>query len=238
MPKRPRNHVDGVLLVDKPADWTSFDVVNCVRRHFDLDKVGHCGTLDPFATGLLVILLGKATRLQDALMAKDKVYTGTLKLGVETDTEDLTGNIIAEAPLPAEITEAQLQAIADSFLGDGEQIPPMHSAIKIDGKPLYKLAHKGETIERKPRPVRIDKFQLTAFRLPEADFEVHCSKGTYIRTLGADFGRRVGCGAHLTALRRQASGSHRVDQALALETLRGWTLEQLSTYLSDHAAEL
>ncbi len=230
MAKRPTNHLDGILLVDKPTEWTSFDVVNSVRRTFQLDKVGHCGTLDPFATGLLVLLLGKATRLQDRLMAADKRYTGTLRLGVETDSEDLTGAVIAEHAVPT-ATEAELQAAADGFLGEGEQVPPMHSAIKVDGRPLYKLAHRGLAIERKARPVRIDAFRLTAFRLPEIDFEVRCSKGTYIRTLAADFGRRLGCGAHLRALRREASGDHLVKDAVALETLRGWTLAELAAHL-------
>ncbi len=230
MAKRPTNHLDGILLVDKPADWTSFDVVNCVRRTFQLDKVGHCGTLDPFATGLLVILLGKATRLQDALMAQDKRYTGTMLLGVETDSADLTGEVVATHELPA-LDAPRFQAVADGFLGDGEQVPPMHSAIKVDGRPLYKLAHRGVSIERTPRPVRIDAFRLTEFRLPEIDFEVRCSKGTYIRTLAADFGTRLGCGAHLTALRREASGTHEVKAAVQLETLRGWTLAELAAHL-------
>lgn len=231
MAQREYNHVDGILLVDKPAEWSSFDVVNCVRRHFNLKKVGHCGTLDPFATGLLVLLLGKATRLQDSLMAESKVYTGTLKLGVETDSQDLTGSVTAEKPVPS-LDAAQLQEYADGFLGDSVQIPPMHSAIKINGQPLYKLARKGREVERQGRPITITRFAITACRLPEVDFEVHCSKGTYIRTLGADLGERIGCGAHLTALRREASGDHRVGDGWDIESIRKWSLEELMAHIT------
>ena len=229
---RPKvcNHIDGILLVDKPADWTSFDVVNFVRRRFLLDKTGHCGTLDPFATGLLVILLGKATRLQDALMAQSKIYTGTIRLGEETDSGDLTGAPTARHEVPA-FTLEQLQQAADTFLGDILQVPPMHSAIKINGKPLYKLAHQGREVERPPRPVHIDRFALSNLRLPEVDFEVHCSKGTYIRTLGVDLGAKLGCGAHLTALRRIASGDHRVENAVRMEELKSWELPELVAHV-------
>ncbi len=225
-----RNKIDGILLVDKPVDWTSFDVVNCIRRHFNLDKTGHCGTLDPFATGLLVILLGKATKLQDALMAKEKCYTGTMMLGVRTDSQDLTGEVTSRNDVPS-FAEGELQSIANSFLGDIMQIPPMHSAIKVDGKPLYKLAHKGKEIERAPRPVHITRFDLTSLRMPEIDFLVECSKGTYIRTLASDFGDKAGCGAHLTALRRISSGSHNVADAYTIDVIRSWDLEQLQAHL-------
>ncbi|MBO7741708.1 MAG: tRNA pseudouridine(55) synthase TruB [Victivallales bacterium] len=231
MAQREYNHVDGILLVDKPADWSSFDVVNCVRRTFNLKKVGHCGTLDPFATGLLVLLLGKATRLQDSLMAESKVYTGTLMLGVETDSQDLTGTVTAQNPVP-QLDAAALQAHADGFLGESLQIPPMHSAIKINGQPLYKLARKGREVERQGRPITITRFQLTAFNLPCVDFEIHCSKGTYIRTLGADLGTRIGCGAHLTALRREASGSHSVKDGYDIETVRKWSLDELKAHVT------
>lgn len=226
MAKREYNHINGILRVDKPADWTSFDVVNLIRRHFQLDKTGHCGTLDPFATGLLVVLLGKATRLQDQLMAQDKCYTGTIRLGQQTTTEDLTGEITETADLPP-YTLQELQEVANSFLGDIEQLPPMHSAIKINGQPLYKLARKGQEVERKTRPVHIAKFELSNLRLPDVDFTVECSKGTYIRTLGADLGRKLGCGAHLTALRRQRSGDHVVDGAPTIEQIKAWDLDEL-----------
>ncbi len=226
MPKREYNHINGILRVDKPADWTSFDVVNLIRRHFQLDKTGHCGTLDPFATGLLVVLLGKATRLQDQLMAQEKCYTGTIRLGQQTTTEDLTGDITETKELPP-YTLQELQETANTFLGDIEQLPPMHSAIKINGQPLYKLARKGQEVERKPRPVHIAKFELSNLRLPDVDFTVECSKGTYIRTLGADLGHKLGCGAHLIALRRQRSGDHVVDGAPTIEQIKAWDLEEL-----------
>ena len=230
MNRSAANHLDGILLVDKPADWTSFDVVHFVQRHFRLDKTGHCGTLDPFATGLLVILLGKATRLQDSLMSQHKIYTGTLRLGEETDSGDLTGNPTTRREVP-ELSLAQLQQAADTFLGDILQTPPMHSAIKINGQPLYKLARKGREIERPARPVHIERFELRNLRLPDVDFEVHCSKGTYIRTLGVDLGTKVGCGAHLTALRRIASGQHRVENAVTVDQLKSWDLAALAAQI-------
>ena len=232
MNRKDANHVDGILLVDKPADWTSFDVVNLIRRQFHLDKTGHCGTLDPFATGLLVVLLGKATRLQDTLMAQEKTYCGTLRLGEETETEDLTGKVVRTAPLPESLTLEGLQALADSFLGEGLQRPPMHSAIKVNGQPLYKLARKGQVVERPPRPVSIHAFRLENFRPPEVDFVVECSKGTYIRTLGADLARKAGCGGHLRALRRLRSGDHEVKDAFPVEEIRTWDLEALQGHLS------
>lgn len=228
--KKERNHIDGILLVDKPADWTSFDVVNCIRRRFNLDKTGHCGTLDPFATGLLVILLGKATKLQDALMARQKRYTGTMMLGVRTDSQDLTGQPVSQCDVPF-LTLQSLQSMANAFLGDIMQIPPMHSAIKVDGRPLYKLARRGQEVDRQPRPVHISRFDITACNLPLADFTVECSKGTYIRTLAADLGEKAGCGAHLTALRRISSGSHDVADAYQLDQVRSWDLEALRTHL-------
>ena len=232
--KEPRvyNQADGLLLVDKPADWTSFDVVNFVRRRFNLKKTGHCGTLDPFATGLLMVLCGKATSLQDELMGQDKVYTGTMCLGTTTDSQDCTGQVTSTSPVP-EYTREALQTAAQAFVGEIMQVPPMHSAIKIDGKPLYKLAHQGKEIERTARPIRIDAFEITEVRLPYAEFLVRCSKGTYIRTLAADLGTALGCGAYLTALRRQASGSHDVKDAVTLEELKNWEVEELKLHLRE-----
>jgi len=232
--KEPRvyNQADGLLLVDKPADWTSFDVVNFVRRRFNLKKTGHCGTLDPFATGLLMVLCGKATSLQDELMGQDKVYTGTMCLGTTTDSQDCTGQVTSTAPVP-DFTQEQLQAAAQKFLGEIQQVPPMHSAIKIDGKPLYKLARQGKEIERAARTIRIDAFDITAVRLPQVDFLVRCSKGTYIRTLAADLGDALGCGAYLTALRRQSSGSHDVKDAVSLDDLKTWEVEELRPHLRE-----
>ena len=232
MSQKVCNHIDGILLIDKPQDWTSHDVVNCVRRRFNLDKTGHCGTLDPFATGLLVLLLGKATKLQDQLMGQDKTYAGTIRFGIETDSEDRTGNIIANADTGA-LSEEGIRTAALQFIGAQTQIPPMVSALKVGGKPLYKLARQGKTIERAPRQIHIHSFDLQDIRLDcaEADFVVRCSKGTYIRTLAADLGRALGCGAHLQELRRLQSGNLHVDQACNMDDVKSWELPELTEHL-------
>ena len=225
MPRRTMNEIDGLLLVDKPIDWTSHDVVNCIRSRFNLSKTGHCGTLDPIATGLLVLLLGHATKLQDRLMSEDKVYTGTMRLGVETDSEDRTGVVTATADASG-VTPEQVRTIAARFLGPQQQTPPMVSAIKKDGKPLYKLARKGEVIERESRPIVIHALELSRIALPDVDFRVHCSKGTYIRTLCADMGRALGCGAHMLELRRESSGSFQVADAVNMDAIKSWELPE------------
>jgi len=219
------NEIDGLLLVDKPMDWTSHDVVNCIRSRFNLSKTGHCGTLDPIATGLLVLLLGHATKLQDRLMSEDKVYTGTMRLGVETDSEDRTGAATATADASG-VTPEQVRTIAARFLGPQRQTPPMVSAIKKDGKPLYKLARKGEVIERESRPIVIHALELSRIALPDVDFRVHCSKGTYIRTLCGDMGRALGCGAHMLELRRESSGSFQVADAVNMDAIKSWELPE------------
>lgn len=230
MARPPLNQIDGILLVDKAPDWTSHDVVNCVRRRFNLSKTGHCGTLDPLATGLLVLLLGKATKWQDRLMSEDKVYAGTLCLGVETDSEDRTGKVTATAD-PSAVTEELLRAAAGRFLGEQLQTPPMVSALKKNGRPLYELARQGKVIEREPRRVCISRFDFTRMALPQADFLVHCSKGTYIRTLCADLGRILGCGAHMSELRRLRSGVFQVENAASLEAVKTWTLDDLLVHV-------
>lgn len=222
--------LDGMLLADKPVDWTSHDVVNCIKRRFHLAKVGHCGTLDPFATGLLIILFGRACKCQDTFMGQDKVYSGTIRLGVETDSGDRTGVVMAEADCSS-LEAAAVTAAMRSFLGAGMQIPPMTSAIKVDGQPLYKLARQGREIERAPRPVVIHAFALTGWRLPEVDFEVTCSKGTYVRTLAADLGRLLGCGGHLQELRRLRSGTRSVADAWPLEAIKSWEQEDLLAHM-------
>ena len=194
---------DGVLLVDKPAGLTSHDVVDYIRRQFGFKKVGHCGTLDPAATGLLVIVLERATKLQDRLMAADKTYEGTMRLGIATDSQDADGAILAEKPVPP-LTGAELETVIAKFRGDIQQIPPMVSAKKIGGQPLYKLARKGQTIEREPRPVHIFDFRVLKLDMPSVEFRVTCTKGTYVRTLCYDIGEQLGCGAHLAALFRSA----------------------------------
>jgi tRNA pseudouridine55 synthase len=211
----------GLILVDKPQDWTSHDVVNFVRRRFAISKVGHCGTLDPIATGLLVLLLGRATRLSSRLLSQDKVYSGVLCLGVETHTQDRAGEVTATAD-PGGVTPEAVRAAAARFVGPIMQVPPMVSALKVDGQRLYKLARRGEEVEREPRPVQIHRFDIDAVEIPMVRFTVHCSKGTYIRTLCADVGRDLGCGAHMYDLRRLRSGSFRIEDAHTIEAIKTW----------------
>lgn len=203
--------VNGVLLVDKGQDMTSHDVVAVARRCLNMKKIGHCGTLDPMATGMLILVLGSATRIQDLLMSEDKEYTGTLKLGVTTSTQDAEGEIVTEAPVPAEMTQGQVSEAFDALRGDFYQTPPMVSAVKINGVPLYKLARKGQEVEREPRFVRVYDYEITRFAVPEVDFRVVCSKGFYVRTYAHDIGQKLGCGAHLSALRRTRSGHFKLQ---------------------------
>ena len=204
---------DGLLLVDKPAGMTSHDVVNAVRSMFRIKKVGHGGTIDPSATGLLVILLGRATKLSERIMGGDKEYEGVLRLGASTTTQDADGEIVAQAD-PSGVTEEALRAAIASLTGDIYQVPPMVSALKKDGVPLYKLARQGVSVERKPRLVHIYSFNLDAFGIPDSRISVKCSKGTYVRTLCHDVGEKLGCGAHLASLRRTGSGKFRVEDAM------------------------
>jgi tRNA pseudouridine55 synthase len=218
--------VDGLLLVDKPEGCTSHDVVDAVRRHFQIKKVGHGGTLDPMATGLLVLLLGKATRLFDQVTGDRKVYEGVMKLGVTTDSHDRDGKVLCERD-PSAVTEAALQAEMAKWRGEVKQVPPMVSALKKNGKKLYELARQGKTIEREPRAVTIHLLELLEFNPPLARIRMDCSKGTYVRTLAHDIGEGLGCGAHLIELRRTASGPLRIEDAHTLSTIVDWTPEQL-----------
>jgi len=219
--------LEGLLLVDKPPGLTSHDVVDRVRRHFGIAKVGHGGTLDPMATGLLVLLLGRGTKLSDRLLNSDKVYEGVLFLGVMTDSEDVEGRILEEKDAST-VTAEQVEAEMRKRLGDQMQTPPMISAIKVDGVPLYKLARKGRNVERRPRLIHVSDFRLLDFAPPKASFRLACSKGTYVRTLCADIGRSLGCGAHLHALRRVQAGKLHLDAATPLDHLLEFTREQLS----------
>ncbi|MBR1966361.1 MAG: tRNA pseudouridine(55) synthase TruB [Lentisphaeria bacterium] len=219
----PPFNMDGVLLVDKAPDWTSFDVVNFLKNRFNIPKIGHCGTLDPAATGLLVIVCGKFTRLSGMLSADSKVYETRLLLGVKTDTDDMEGKIIEERPTD-NLDKLTVEKAIYSFVGDSMQIPPMVSAIKKDGKKLYELARKGIEIEREPRPIHISKIDIHSVDLPEAHFTVHCSKGTYIRSLCADIGTKLGNVGTLKELRRTASGKFSIEDAITLEKLK--TMEQ------------
>jgi tRNA pseudouridine55 synthase len=198
--------ISGVLLVDKGQDMTSHDVVAVARRCLNMKKIGHCGTLDPMATGMLILVLGNGTRLSELLMSEDKEYVGTLTLGKTTNTQDAEGETVLERPLPADLTLDQVKAAFDSLRGDFYQTPPMVSAVKINGVPLYKLARKGQEVEREPRFVRVYDYEITRFEPPEVDFRVVCSKGFYVRTYANDIGEKLGCGAHLSALRRTRSG--------------------------------
>jgi len=184
---------------------TSHDVVAVARRCLNTKKIGHCGTLDPMATGMLILVIGSGTKLQDLLMSEDKEYIGSLRLGATTSTQDREGEILEEKPVPA-LTEEQIREAFDMYRGDFYQMPPMVSAIKIDGVPLYKLARQGKEVERKPRFVRVYDYQINKVAVPDMDFRVVCSKGFYVRTYAHDIGQKLGCGAHLTALRRSRSG--------------------------------
>lgn len=198
--------VNGVLLVDKDPDMTSHDVVAVARRCLGIKKIGHCGTLDPMATGMLILVVGNATRIQDLLMSEDKEYLGTARLGASTSTQDREGEILEEKAVP-DFTREQIVATFDTLKGDFYQMPPMVSAIKKDGVPLYKLARQGKVVERDPRLVHVFDYEISRFELPEIDFRVVCSKGFYVRTYAHDIGQQLGCGAHLSALRRTRSGS-------------------------------
>lgn len=229
--KRKGLELDGILLVDKPSDWTSHDVVNFVRNRYRLAKVGHGGTLDPMATGLLVLLLGKATKCSDAVMAGEKIYEGTLTLGTTTDTQDKEGEILETRPLPPGLTRQQFEALLPEFTGGILQTPPMVSALKKDGVPLYKLAREGKTVEREPRPVSIHQIDLLEWNPPLIGIRVRCGKGTYVRTLAHDLGEKVGCGAHLSSLRRTGSGIFSVADSVTVDTLRELDLEAMTTRL-------
>ncbi len=209
---------DGVLLVDKADGMTSHDVVALVRRRLQIKKVGHCGTLDPIATGLLLLTLGRGTKIQDLLMSEDKEYAGTLTLGAVTDTQDRAGQITEEKPVP-ELDSEMVRAAFDKFRGDFYQMPPMVSAIKQGGVPLYKLARQGKVVEREPRLVHVYSYRVDRIESPEIDFTVNCSKGFYVRTYAHDIGESLGCGAHLKNLRRTRSGRFLVEGAITVQEI-------------------
>lgn len=218
--------LDGALLVDKPAGCTSHDVVDRIRRKFGIKKVGHCGTLDPNATGLLIIVLGRGTKLSEKLMSDDKVYEGDIKFGEATDSYDIDGVVTSTSPVPP-LTLEQLNEAAAAFIGDLQQIPPMVSAKKQGGVPLYKLARKGIEVVREPRLVHIYNYRFTAYTEPVAKFRVACTKGTYVRSLAHDLGAKLGCGAHLATLRRVTSGKWDVADALTLDAILALPLGEL-----------
>ena len=218
--------LDGAILVDKPVGPTSHDVVDAIRRRFQIKKVGHCGTLDPNATGLLIIVLGRGTKLSERLMSDDKVYEGTIKFGESTDSYDADGELTASLPVPA-LTLEQLNEEAAKFIGDQMQMPPMVSAIKKNGVPLYKLARKGIEVEREPRLIHIYNYRFTEYAEPLGRFRVACTKGTYVRSLAHDLGQKLGCGAHLATLRRSVSGKFDVVDATKFDDVMNLTSAEL-----------
>ncbi len=226
----PVKEMEGVLLVDKPQGLTSHDVVYRLRRKLSMKKIGHAGTLDPMATGVLIMLIGKATRISQYLMSVDKAYEGEATLGVVTDSQDAEGEVLTTVPVPP-LTEEQVREVMKGFLGDQYQTPPMHSAIKVDGVPLYKLARKGEEVEREPRFIRVMSFELLTFNPPKLTFRLLCTKGTYVRTIAHDLGQKLGCGAHLSALRRTGSGQFNIAQCLTLDEIEALPLPEIEKRL-------
>jgi tRNA pseudouridine55 synthase len=208
----------GILNIDKPAGWTSHDVVGKVRRLLGQKSVGHAGTLDPLATGVLLVCVGQATRVSEYLMAGRKVYRAVVQLGIETDTYDVEGTIVAQADVP-DLTHEDLVAAIARFTGTIEQIPPAYSAIKQDGVPAYRKARRGEMVTIQPRQVTIHDIELLGWSTPYVTFNVTCDPGTYIRSLAHDLGASLGCGAVLAELRRLQSGQFRVEDAIGVETL-------------------
>jgi tRNA pseudouridine55 synthase len=229
--KRYNFQEGAMLLVNKPLTWTSFDVVNKIRYALRQSlnvkkiKVGHAGTLDPLATGLLIICTGKFTKTLDSIQAQVKEYTGTITLGAITPSYDAETEVSQTFPTE-HLTPTQLEEVRDSFIGAQEQFPPVYSAIKVDGKPLYKRARQGEYIEVKARPVTINSFDLTRVDIPEVDFKVSCSKGTYIRSIAFDFGKKLDNGGYLTALCRTKIGEYKIEDA--------WDLTELITYIQEN----
>jgi len=217
---------DGAILIDKPAGPTSHDVVDAIRRRFGIKKVGHCGTLDPNATGLLIIVLGRGTKLSEKLMGDDKVYEGTIKFGEATDSYDADGEMTSTRPVPP-LTLEQLNEAATTLIGDQMQTPPMVSAIKVKGVPLYKLARKGIEVAREPRLVHIYNCRFTNYEPPLGQFKVACTKGTYVRSIAHELGQKLGCGAHLAALRRSVSGKFDVADATPLDAVLKLTPAEL-----------
>jgi tRNA pseudouridine55 synthase len=225
-----QRELEGVLLVDKPGEHTSHDVIARLRGVLRMRKIGHAGTLDPMATGLLIVLLGRATRVSQYLISLDKEYEGTIELGSTTDSQDADGQVTETRPVPP-LSEAEVRAAMAGFLGDQYQTPPMYSAIKVGGVPLYKRARKGEEVVREPRFIRVMAWDLLSVDLPRINFRLRCTKGTYVRTLAHDLGTRLGCGAHLCALRRTATDRFNVAQALTLGQIEELSIPEIEKRL-------
>src|SRR5438046_4841054 len=218
---------DGVLLVDKAEGMTSHDVVAIARRQLGIKKIGHCGTLDPIATGLLLLTIGRGTKVQDLLMSEDKEYVATLTRGPATSTQDREGQVVETRPVP-QLSDAEIRAAFEKFRGDFYQMPPMVSAKKHQGVPLYKLARQGKVVEREPRFVHVYRHSIDRIALPDIDFSVVCSKGFYVRTYAHDIGELLGCGAHLKALRRTKSGRFDVANAITVDQIREAHREEIT----------
>ncbi|HEY9281324.1 MAG TPA: tRNA pseudouridine(55) synthase TruB [Eoetvoesiella sp.] len=234
MASRRGQLLDGVLLLDKPEGLSSNHALQRAKRALDARKAGHTGTLDPFATGLLVCCLGRATKIAGSMLEADKRYHATLRFGEETDAGDLTGNIVFKAPQPFDgVRRENLEKVLPSFRGAIEQIPPMYSALKRDGKPLYEYARQGIELDRPARQITIYELEVLSFTGLEAQIAVHCSKGTYIRTLAQDIGRQLGCGAHLVALRRTQVGPFALSDAIALDALQSMETPQTTLLALD-----
>ncbi len=227
-PHRPRRHIDGILVMDKPREWTSHDVVAKLRAHFQLDKLGHAGTLDPVATGVLVLLAGRATKCAEHLLADEKEYRFVVLFGVTTDTQDITGTVITRDEQPPAVARAAFETVLQEFRGPIMQTPPMFSAVKVDGTRLYKLGRKGREVEREARPITIHELVLEEFTWPRATLRAVCSKGTYVRTLCHDIGARLGAGGCMESLVRLRSGVYTLEQAHALPQMLALTPEQFA----------
>ena len=211
--------LEGILLVDKPSGITSHDIVDRLRRKLKMKRIGHAGTLDPLATGLMIMLIGKATKVSQLLISLDKAYEGTFELGVETDSQDSEGQVVEQKKIPQDLSEDMIRNEMNQFLGDQYQTPPMFSAKKIDGVPLYKMARKGKTVEREPRVIRINELSLKKWSSPQGEFYMDCSKGTYVRTVFHDLGQNLGCGGHLTSLRRTKINNFSIEGVNTLDEI-------------------
>jgi tRNA pseudouridine55 synthase len=227
--KRQKRDISGVVLLDKPLGLSSNQAMQRVKHLYQAEKAGHTGSLDPLATGLLPICLGEATKFANFLLDADKSYLATVKLGITTTSADAEGEVIAQKPV--NVTLQQVESVLHQFIGDIEQTPPIYSALKVDGKPLYAYARAGQEVEIKSRYVSIHQIHLEHFEADELVFTVTCSKGTYIRTLAQDIGAKLGCGAHLKGLRRLTSGTFDLKDALPLEVLSELSLEELDAKL-------
>ena len=222
--------MDGILIVDKPQGMTSHDVVDFLRRRFHLKKVGHAGTLDPMATGVLVMLIGASTKSSSRFMQDDKEYEGSMTFGATSDTCDAYG-VITPTGVPTDFPGERIEAVFGQFVGEIDQRPPMYAAVKVKGKKLYELARKGITVDVAPRRITIKDLSIQSTDLPRIFFSVTCSKGTYVRQLAVDIGEVLGCGAYLSALRRTRSGAFSAQDACSLEELRTVLLAELATRL-------